>query len=100
GISGSTADFIEMAHLAGLKKPELLADFAQAIIYYVTLPGHHSFHEVATVLAADKVVSYRPEAGGGDYAGPLTDKIKRSGPYGALAMEYPELLPSPRRGAR
>src|SRR5262249_38979311 len=91
GISGSTADFIEMARLAGLGNDDLQR-FEMAIIYYITLPGHHSFHEVATVLAADGIISYQPRPGVGDYAGPLTEKVKRSDGYKALARKYPGLL--------
>jgi len=93
GISGSTADYIEMAKLAGLSKADLQR-FAMAIIYYLTLPGHHSFHEVATVLAADGIISYRPDPGVGDYASPLTETIRRSDVYKALARKYPGLLQS------
>jgi protein-glutamine gamma-glutamyltransferase-like protein len=91
GISGSTADFIEMARIAGLQG-KALHNFAMAILYYITLPGHHSFHEVATVLAAAGIGSYQPKPGIGDYSGPLTDEIKRSAEYEALALEYPGLL--------
>ena len=91
GISGSTADFIKMAQTAGLDKAELQS-FAMATIYYLVLPGHHSFHEVVTVLAAAGIVSYQPAPGVGDYAGPLTEGIRRSNGYKRLSGNYPGLL--------
>jgi hypothetical protein len=91
GISGSAADFVAMARIAGLNG-KALQSFAMAIIYYITLPGHHSFHEVVSVLASDGIISYRPKPGIGDYSGPLTDDIKKSDSYRALSKLYPGRL--------
>jgi hypothetical protein len=91
GISGSTADLVALGKIVGLS-PELMAQYAMAILYFVGLPGHHSFAEIAFVLAANGVASFHPRPYHGDYAGPLTAELTATPGYQRLAAEFPEQL--------
>ncbi|HEY0190596.1 MAG TPA: hypothetical protein VGC42_05695, partial [Kofleriaceae bacterium] len=51
GVSGSTAELINVAMTMGLAGPEL-QKYAVAVLAYVGGGGNHSYHEMAVVLAA------------------------------------------------
>lgn len=91
GVSGSAADFVALGKIAGVS-PEALAQYAMAILYFIGLPGHHSFAEIAFVLAANGVAQFNPRPHHGDYPGPLTRELRDTVGYLQLADEYPDQL--------
>lgn len=95
-ISGSTADYISLAQLAGItvdKKPKEAEDYAMAVLFYIGLPQHHSFHEIVSQLKRSGFVkSYDPKPDVGDYPGPLTEEVKGTAAYRDLMVQYPTLL--------
>lgn len=91
GVSGSAADFVAFAKMARLSRDEMAA-FAMAILCFIGLPGHHSFAEIAFVLAANGMIAFDPRPHHGDYAGALTDALKATDGYRALERAFPEQL--------
>jgi N-acetylmuramoyl-L-alanine amidase len=91
GVSGSAADFVALGKIAGLS-PDAMARYAMAILYFIGLPGHHSFAEIAFVLAANGVAAFNPRPHHGDYPGPLTRELRDTIGYQRLAEAFPDQL--------
>lgn len=90
GISGTMSDMLLLAMNAGLSQDEL-KDYAMVQLGVMLKEHHHSFHEVVSVLAANKVVPYRP----GYYLAPISDKIRKLPGFLKLVQAFPHLFGLP-----
>ena len=91
GISGSTAELINVAMTLGLSGNEL-QKYAIAVLGYVSGGGNHSFHEIMIVLAAAGVVD-DPDT----YAG--VKPLIGDDMYKQLADAHPNAFKDPPPGA-